>query len=277
MKKVLIVLFFPSLLLGMKREAERLDEKTKFRKVFEASRAYYDTEQDCQQVFDLLRATDDEAEPEALAYKQQRERPKQFEHAVMHGTIDEVRQFLIEGGVDVCAIITRNTEVPATITLTLVNGPLGPMMANISVIQQTSYSLLWALFEDIDEDNDSFARNYTIAQMLIDAGARKNDLHEFLIYVANGGDLDFWLPKLLALGADINWIDSDGDTALMMAVASVDIDNVRLLLRAGADIVQRDRSGDSAIDIARQILAINPAAQPIVDLLQNALEGRNIE
>lgn len=103
----------------------------------------------------------------------------------------------------------------------------------------------------------------------------KTPLNNFLIGRINQGTVGVRLA--IDLGADVNICNEAGRSPLMMMIEYGDSALVRLLIRAGADIIQRDNNGFTALDIARQILAVNPATQPIVDLLQNALEGRNIE
>jgi ankyrin repeat protein len=54
----------------------------------------------------------------------------------------------------------------------------------------------------------------------------------------------------LAQGADVNAVNSSGQTALMLAALRGDDTLVELLLQAGADTRRTDRSGASAADLA---------------------------
>jgi len=52
--------------------------------------------------------------------------------------------------------------------------------------------------------------------------------------------------QLIEAGADVNWADADGGTALMSAAASGDEESVRLLLEAGANPNAEEHDGRTA-------------------------------
>lgn len=71
---------------------------------------------------------------------------------------------------------------------------------------------------------------------------------------------------LLAAGADVNATDDDGDTALMHAADEGNNAVVRLLLDAGADINIRNKEGETAFDIANE-----EGHTEIMELLRSAI------
>lgn len=75
----------------------------------------------------------------------------------------------------------------------------------------------------------------------------------------------FWARALVWLGADVNLPNSGGYTPLMMAVGESDTSSVQFLLSKGARVADRDQSGNSAVDIAR-----NLKNEHIIALLEQA-------
>lgn len=76
------------------------------------------------------------------------------------------------------------------------------------------------------------------------------------------------LKSLIAIGADLNAPDRDGDTPLILAMRWGDIDAIPLLLNAGADVSPIDHWGKAAIHYARDPevaeLLLNAGADPHV-------------
>lgn len=94
--------------------------------------------------------------------------------------------------------------------------------------------------------------------------ARDSYGETFLIYAVFSGDVDI-VSLILSKGADVNARDSVGMTALMHSASCGYIDLVRLLLTKGADINVRTKYGDTALD-----LAMEKGHKEIVTLLKSA-------
>lgn len=77
------------------------------------------------------------------------------------------------------------------------------------------------------------------------------DLDEALHYFARNGKHDEVLMSL-ELGADIDWKNKDGKTALMLATEEKQIQVIKKLRTAGADYSICDNEGNTALDIARE-------------------------
>jgi ankyrin repeat protein len=92
------------------------------------------------------------------------------------------------------------------------------------------------------------ARSEKMARMLVEAGA---DIHARDNAYGRTPFLKTGYRFLLDLGADINARDKEGQTKLMYAVQSADIDQVRRLVEWGADITLEDDSGETALSIAQ--------------------------
>ncbi len=80
------------------------------------------------------------------------------------------------------------------------------------------------------------------------------------------------MKQLINAGADINIIDSDGDTPLIYAVQRESVDIVRLLIDAGADINATNRNGDTPLIYAIQFIkyTIQCKNNEVIRLLINA-------
>lgn len=74
------------------------------------------------------------------------------------------------------------------------------------------------------------------------------------------------IRALLDAGADVNYRNNTGETALMKAAANDDLEAVRTLILAGADVNLTNRSGDTAWDIA---------TDPVVTELIETYGGRS--
>jgi uncharacterized protein len=99
-----------------------------------------------------------------------------------------------------------------------------------------------------------------VAKLLLDRGAKVNHRDRYggtpLMAAAMGADRHpsnaACLRLLLARGARLNSQDLDGNTALMVAARSGTPENVRVLLRAGADPTPKNKAGKTALDFARE-------------------------
>ena len=70
-----------------------------------------------------------------------------------------------------------------------------------------------------------------------------------LTFAARDGQLEI-AEVLIAYGADVNWIDGEGVTPLILAVFKNHVEVVKLLLENGADPMIRDQWQRRAIDYA---------------------------
>ena len=98
----------------------------------------------------------------------------------------------------------------------------------------------------------SIKRRDACIRLLIDEGASALGIPELenrLLGAAGEGDTEC-VRTLLAAGADINEVDENGRTALMMASDYGHAPVVRLLIEAGADLEKADKGGDTALEIA---------------------------
>ena len=93
------------------------------------------------------------------------------------------------------------------------------------------------------------------AGILIDAGANvnrvsKGDFTPLFTAVTQAGKQNF-AEFLIRKGADINRQDNHGDTALIYAVYCSDYEQVKMLLKNGADRTITNKDGETALSIAR--------------------------
>lgn len=77
---------------------------------------------------------------------------------------------------------------------------------------------------------------------------------------------------LVERGADVNAVNAEGVSALMIAAARGNIPMIGLLLEAGADPSLKSKAGKTAIDIARENL--NPDAVKSITLFQSTISER---
>lgn len=104
-------------------------------------------------------------------------------------------------------------------------------------------------------------RNYKAFLELLHHGADPNSRTSF-------GDVSFhsafdvylpdraaYLIQLLDHGADVNAVDSESKTALMLAAINNDAESVDLLLDRGADAARTDSSGRTALDYLEQVIS----------------------
>ena len=101
-----------------------------------------------------------------------------------------------------------------------------------------------------------FSGHQSTITALLDGGA---DVHVLLqgkrtmLMAAVGYPDNTGLARyLISQGVDIDAIDISGQTALMMAAEANHVDDVKVLLAAGADPMIRDRHGRAAADIAHE-------------------------
>lgn len=95
-----------------------------------------------------------------------------------------------------------------------------------------------------------------VVQLLLEAGADANKTHHsmcggsVLMSVAGCPGVDGIVQALLRAGADVAQRDWNGQTALVDAAIGGDPATIVTLLQAGADPLERDRAGLSAVDQA---------------------------
>jgi Ankyrin repeats (3 copies) len=85
-------------------------------------------------------------------------------------------------------------------------------------------------------------------------GYKMADWEGFPPYPGAPGDLDtaLELKEVLKQGVDVNAVDPEGHSALMYAANLGLIDNVRVLLAAGADAEKKSKKGATALSVAEQ-------------------------
>lgn len=80
----------------------------------------------------------------------------------------------------------------------------------------------------------------------------QNDLDRRLLSAAELGELDR-LRELVAAGADVNTLEYESRTPLRLAVDQCHLDCVRELLAAGADVNARDKDGNTPLHYAAEV------------------------
>lgn len=78
---------------------------------------------------------------------------------------------------------------------------------------------------------------------------RKNTL---LHHYAESGDNPEIVRRLVLAGVNVNAVNKEGRTALMIAVENADADFVRAMIDNGADVNAVDRNGTSVVDLAAE-------------------------
>ncbi|MHC4988273.1 MAG: ankyrin repeat domain-containing protein, partial [Planctomycetota bacterium] len=83
---------------------------------------------------------------------------------------------------------------------------------------------------------------------------------------AIGAQSDKALEILIQNGADVNILNSTGETPLMQAIRSENIEGFRILLENGADIQKKNKHGYSVIDILNKVE--NPIRQKFEETIK---------
>lgn len=135
------------------------------------------------------------------------------------------------------------------------------------------------------------AQNFPLVQALKQAGAvvdpetgrviRKVQNQRLLDALKNQDGAG--VKNALANGAEVNFRAKDGDTPLIAAIRSVDLPNVELLLKRGADVHQKTRSGlgmiplallyDGNLEIIGALKAAGAPSDPVSEFLIAAIRG----
>ena len=95
--------------------------------------------------------------------------------------------------------------------------------------------------------------HYAVVQLLLEAGIDKDAVDsdgQTALHLAVGGSAWNIVPLLLEAGADIDATDSEGCTALHVAIEFGCLETVRRLLEAGADKDATDSEGNTALSLA---------------------------
>lgn len=100
--------------------------------------------------------------------------------------------------------------------------------------------------------------NLDIVKLLVDHGADLEQILEFTdgstvtpVITAAGCGSKHILEYLIAKGANLNYQNSKGETALIRAAANGRIDNVKLLIDNKANKSLKDKDGHTALDLAK--------------------------
>lgn len=126
--------------------------------------------------------------------------------------------------------------------------------------------------------NPDIKNRFEIIDAMIAGGAELNPMQPFgrspLFYAIEKRDKEM-IKGLLARGAKINFPNSDGDTALMVAVLALvsDPSMIKFLLAAGADVNARNLKGETALAIVRRLKKDFPNSEQneIIGLLTNVV------
>ena len=118
------------------------------------------------------------------------------------------------------------------------------------------HSICWQGENQDEETNQACER---IIRALVDAGVHVNSRDESgasPLHEAAAGD---WgnqtaIRTLLALGANPDLVDHEGNSPLMLAAAKGEVECIRRLLHTGADPKRTNRSGHTAMDAAKEHL-----------------------
>ncbi|MEM7066023.1 MAG: ankyrin repeat domain-containing protein [Cyanobacteria bacterium P01_B01_bin.77] len=112
----------------------------------------------------------------------------------------------------------------------------------------------------------TLAGNVDTVRELLQQGSDPNLVYHTntaLTYAARDGFIEI-ATLLIDHGADVDWIDGEGVTPLILAAFKNHIELVQLLLDQGADTTVRDQWNRTALDYALR----RGAADPIVQLLK---------
>jgi len=103
--------------------------------------------------------------------------------------------------------------------------------------------------------------------------------YSFQIFGAVDAAVSMRSPRIVRLlidyGADINMIDSDGDTPLHRAASQGSLEIVKALLNAGADVDVKNDMGLKAASVAKiaELSSLDENFDIIVQLLKSSEEG----
>lgn len=106
-----------------------------------------------------------------------------------------------------------------------------------------------------------------IALPIAQADDHQNSSKAVVLQAARSGDAE--LKALLSRGVNINATDDDGETALMEAADSRNVETVRVLIANGANVNAADEDGETAL-----MIAADDGRLEIVQLLLQA--GANV-
>lgn len=121
----------------------------------------------------------------------------------------------------------------------------------------------------------TLAGDLSTVQSLLDRGTEPNLTYHSntaLTYAARDGLTDI-ARLLLDQGADVNWIDREGVTPLILAAFKNHLELAQLLLNQGADLTVKDQWGRTALDYALR----REEEDAIAQLLQCFQAGRGAD
>lgn len=124
--------------------------------------------------------------------------------------------------------------------------------------------LLWSGTQITDIQLNTDALNQEVAQLLLDAGAKVNELEEQASQLPFAPETEDSIRALLEKGTSVDRVDSAGRTLLCNAAFNGNVDVVRLLIKHGANVNFSDTSGQSPL-----MLASRQGHSEIVYLLAN--------
>jgi ankyrin repeat protein len=134
------------------------------------------------------------------------------------------------------------------------------MSARNEVIDNMDYSPEFTQLQKESESGSLFplfySREYELIEARLDAGADLNQLREgrpddSLLSVAVSTEAEAVAMALISRGANVNFADSQGKTALHHAAVSGSAELIAALLEAGADPEAKTRTGFTPAMLAR--------------------------
>lgn len=155
----------------------------------------------------------------------------------------------------------RKEIIPALITAT-------PDVNTMDVTKSTP------LLSAVHQSDEVFSALLTCGANLDAPGSNRNVLHYALQRQEYAK-----AASAIAHGANVNFIDKEGQSLLHIEVASRSVTGVELLIKGGADVAQKDRSGQTALvnalyngffadmDAGEYINSINPKMNKIIRML----------
>lgn len=124
--------------------------------------------------------------------------------------------------------------------------------------------LLWSGTQISDIQLNTDALNQEVARLLLNAGAKVNELEEQAALLPFAPETEDSVKALLEKGTSVDRVDSSGRTLLCNAAFNGSVDVVRLLIKHGANVNFSDTSGQSPL-----MLASRQGHNEIVYLLVN--------
>jgi hypothetical protein len=127
-----------------------------------------------------------------------------------------------------------------------------PFIANSKLIQNKQEMVVYSAMMHAIETNDVVTAKELIRKKInLYLTEDSRAAPTFITQAAYAGDLEI-VKLLLANGADIEDIDGDMNTPLLLAIKEQHINVAKYLISSGADIEVTNKYGDSSADLANK-------------------------